>query len=196
MGRSKMKTLWLGLAFLAAASADPSILQPNAGQFANNFNQVDTDQATAREAQNYATIDDYNAPVAPVLGPSNDGVRDDLNSYVDPNTITSWEDSEWQTVSTGSDPAWQAYPYPAVPKQPNNALGLPDIFYNGLILILAALAILESYQLVKSLWALKLTVWDSWIPNKARNLDPAIFELIKHSIDEASLKFIDYIQDQ
>ena len=68
-----MKTLWLGLAFLAAASADPSILQPNTGQFANNFNQVDTDQATAREAQNYATIDDYNAPVAPVLGPNTDG---------------------------------------------------------------------------------------------------------------------------
>ena len=62
-----MKKVLIALAFLAWANAEPSI--PNPGQYPNNFNNLET-EANARDAQNFAEIDGYGAPGAPVIGPS------------------------------------------------------------------------------------------------------------------------------
>merc|ERR1712088_882626 len=193
---NKMRRLLIVLAFLAYASADPSI--PNTGQYQNNYNQVD--EPAAREAQNgFADIDSYNSPLADPISTNTYDVK--IN---DPASGGQFVESAgpWVTYPGGNEGVTQFiktedYIYSPVQKLPNNALGLSDWIYNGLLLFLAFLAIGQSFQLAKNIWALKLGVWDNWVSARGgRNLDPATMEMIKNSIDQAALKFADWIQEE
>merc|ERR1712018_588425 len=175
-----------------------------------NFNNLET-EANARDAQNFAEIDGYGAPGAPVIGPSlsDTGFISDpgTKTTIDGNTATytNYPGDSWVTypnndpnvqLTTSED--WVVYPgpttYATAPK--NNNLGLSNIFYNGLVFFLVILAAGQSYQLAKNLWATKLLLWDKWFPKGARSLDPATMDLIMNSLDEAALKFVDWVKEE
>merc|ERR1712088_849066 len=213
----KMRRVTIFLAFLAFANAEPDI------QFQNNYNQVNPDQAAPREAQNFGdSLDSYGAPAGPVLdaGTTTYEVKgvpvNDAGGYTDAGFVPAGTGS-WGVKGGASDAGtWQAtgndagnwytsngpveivrdestFIYPV--QQQNNALGLPDWLYNGFILFLSILAIGQAFQLAKNIWALKLEFWDK-TTGSGRSLDPATMDLIKNSIDQAALKFTDWIKEE
>ena len=104
---------------------------------------------------------------------------------------SGWYPVNGNTVETVVRDEYTIFPV----KQHNNALGLPDWLYNGFILFLSILAIGQAFQLAKNIWALKLEFWDK-TTGSGRSLDPATMDLIKNSIDQAALKFTDWIKEQ
>merc|ERR1711899_257928 len=204
--RPKMRRVTIFLAILALANATPEV------QFQNSFNQVNPDQAAPREAQNFGdSLDSYGAPEAGVLGGEttyevkgnigNDAGFTQQQGYVDTG---SWgvkgglasDAGNWYPVDGSPVEVIGSESYTIVPvKQNNNALGLPDWLYNGFILFLSILAIGQAFQLAKNIWALKLEFWDK-TTGSGRSLDPATMDLIKNSIDQAALKFTDWIKEQ
>merc|ERR1711899_374295 len=204
--RPKMRRVTIFLAILALANATPEV------QFQNSFNQVNPEVAAPREAQNFGdSLDSYGAPEAGVLGGEttyevkgnigNDAGFTQQQGYVDTG---SWgvkgglasDAGNWYPVDGSPVEVIGSESYTIVPvKQNNNALGLPDWLYNGFILFLSILAIGQAFQLAKNIWALKLEFWDK-TTGSGRSLDPATMDLIKNSIDQAALKFTDWIKEQ
>merc|ERR1712062_771377 len=195
--RPKMRRVTIFLAILALANATQSAVQ-----FQNSFNQVNPDQAAAREAQNFGdSLDSYGASDAPVLGGEttyevkgnigNDAGFTQQQGYVDTG---SWgvkgglasDAGNWYPVDGSPVEVIGSESYTIVPVKQNN---------NAFILFLSILAIGQAFQLAKNIWALKLEFWDK-TTGSGRSLDPATMDLIKNSIDQAALKFTDWIKEQ